>query len=69
MFTRRRNVPDRKPMPTRGITANTIAAPRNTASAISPVARKNERPTTRREFSTRAAVTFSEPDSGRCLTR
>ena len=66
---RRRTVPDRKPIPMRGTRANTIAAPASTTSETRPVATKKERPTTRREFSTRAAVTFSVADSGRCLTR
>jgi len=61
--TGRRTPPRMKPRPTRGTMAKTRAEPIITARATPPVVAKNGKPTTRRELSTRVAVTGSACDS------
>ena len=61
--TGRRTPPRMKPSPTRGTMAKTSAEPTMTRRATAPVVAKKGSPTTRRELSTRVAVTCSVRDS------
>ena len=61
--TGRRTPPKMKPRPTRGTIAKTRAEPNMTTMATAPVTAKKDKPTTRRELSTRVAVTGSACDS------
>ena len=61
--TGRRTPPRMKPRPTRGTMANTKVEPSTTTRATAPVVAKKGSPTTRRELSTRVAVTCSARDS------